>query len=365
MQRLRLQVEERADAFGALSEAERVPEVLRAWHRDVGRFAGRLHQIQAQLDRLGTDEGAWRPAVESIRERLTGRLDVWTRTRRAARTFVKTTAGDGSIRGTVTKALDGSPVQFGLIEVFSSNGATIDLIDVAADGTFVASGLEAGTYFITAQAFAHRGQIYDGIECTRFNCYGPNGTAIDVPEGGEVTDIDFRLTGLGILTGRMTDATTGDPLASQGVEVRDSDGFYVDLMGTDSDGVYRIILWPGTYFATTSAFGYQDEQYDDIPCPGGVSRGCEPTEGTPIELAFETTTSGVDFALGRLGAITGRVVDTVGSSPLIFGRLEAWDLETGEVHVGVTDNDGNYTIGGLSPGDYAVAARNFGVYVDE
>src|SRR4029079_3176659 len=92
------------------------------------------------------------------------------------------------------------------------------------------------------------------------------------------------------------------------VWVYSSAGTQVASTVTDSGGHYVVpALVAGNYFVVAGADYYQDydaEVFDDVPCPG---MACNPTIGTPVPVALDTTTSGIDFDLSRSHAITGVV----------------------------------------------------------
>ena len=122
------------------------------------------------------------------------------------------------------------------------------------------------------------------------------------------------------ITGTVTDAATGLPIANEGyVLLYDAGGSYVGLDRTDGVGVYSFVGLPtGTFFVRTDFDAYFDELYDDLPCP--IS--CDVTAGTPVSVTFGATTSGVDFGLGEAPndftlevSKTGPGSGTVTSSP--------------------------------------------------
>ena len=75
----------------------------------------------------------------------------------------------------------------------------------------------------------------------------------------------------GTITGTVTSAAGGTPIAGVTVYIYTSAGGYVGTTSTDASGVYSWTnLTTGGYYARTSnALGYVDELYADLPCPGG------------------------------------------------------------------------------------------------
>ena len=110
--------------------------------------------------------------------------------------------------------------------------------------------------------------------------------------------ISFGCQAGGTVSGTVTEAGTGLPIAGVEIELFDGSGDSVTSAMTDATGAYTTGLQPGTFFAATSnSQGYVDELYDNLACPGGGNIGCDPTTGTPLPVTPGSTTQGIDFAL--------------------------------------------------------------------
>lgn len=154
---------------------------------------------------------------------------------------------------------------------------------------------------------------------------------------------------MGSIQGQVTDAGSGLPLDFEFVEVYDALGDYVDQDLTDS-GNYSIDgLPPGIYFVLTDTQDHLDELYDNIPCPKGV---CDFTSGTPVQVTQNSSTVGVDFALGNGGRIAGRVTDAGSGLPLRSEVLKISDALGNFVGLDLTDGNGHFLVGGLPTGTY-------------
>lgn len=168
------------------------------------------------------------------------------------------------------------------------------------------------------------------------------------------------LSGAGAITGTVTDATSGTPMA--GVEisaVSDTGSWWWSETGPAGGYVFEE-LPDGTYFLYTYSLHHADELYDDLPC----EPWCEPTTGTPVLVAGGHTTSGIDFDLSRLGSISGTVAEAGTGAPLAGVALEAYDANGGWVASTTTDTSGSYQIQDLAAGDHYVVAR-LDEYLDE
>ncbi len=156
----------------------------------------------------------------------------------------------------------------------------------------------------------------------------------------------------GVLAGRITSADSGVPLGRARVVVTSPQLAAARVVLTDADGRYRVAGLPaGRYTVTAVKSGFVTGSAQD---PGS----------TGIELAAGEERIGVDIALLRAGVIAGRVLDEDGS-PFEGARVEVWrtraaDGRRGLSAVGraVTDDRGDFRIGGLAPGVYLVSASD-------
>lgn len=121
--------------------------------------------------------------------------------------------------------------------------------------------------------------------------------------------------GTGRISGTVTDASTGAPLADITVKVVTSDGVSGGVFQTDASGVYTTAdIAVGTYYLRTlNGYPYLDELYNDLPCPGA---SCWELSGTGVVVTADTTVSGVDFRLTPGGTIRGTVRDSQTGAPL-------------------------------------------------
>ncbi len=279
----------------------------------------------------------------------------------------------GSISGTVTESATGEPVRWIDVEIWDAAGSHVGYDETNSSGIYTVNGLATGTYFATTDAYYSdfSDELYDDLPCPGGGFYGcdpTTGTPIAVTIGADTSGVDFALDTLGAISGTVTDAVTGEPIPYADVEVWNSAGSLVEWGYGDSSGNYTVTgLAAGTYFVTTDMYyydyAYVDELYDNLPCPGGYS--CDPTTGTPISVSNSSTTSGIDFALDRLGALSGTVTAAATGAPLADVEVRAWDVGGSNVRSGWTDSAGVYTIDRLASGTYYVTTRNYDDYLDE
>ncbi len=276
----------------------------------------------------------------------------------------------GAISGTVTDAVTGAPITSGYVEIWNASGAYVDDDYLDSFGEFHLTGLDAGTYFAVTDFFSGSGyldELYDDIPCmggSPSGCDPTTGTPIAVSLGATTAGIDFAIGSGGMVTGTVTDSATGAPVTSGYVQIYDALGSFIDDDYLDSSGDYSLRgLATGTYFARTSVYSdHLDELYDDLPC----GSGCAPVTGTPIAVTIGATTTGIDFALDRLGAISGTVTDATTGLAITSGRVQLWNAAGSYVGSGGLNSSGMYTVSGLASGTYFAATDAYSNdYLDE
>lgn len=147
------------------------------------------------------------------------------------------------------------------------------------------------------------------------------------------------------LTGTITDAQTGSPLAGicvSGIQPGDPGSGFGSAC-TGSDGRYTLDLpTGGTWFAEATD-------------PSGVHAYAD---SRPIRLADEQTVTGVDLRLSRAGTLTGKVVDRITGAPIEGICPSAYAGRTGDYLPGqvatCSDSTGTWTDAGLPAGPVTV-----------
>ncbi len=267
-----------------------------------------------------------------------------------------------TLSGTVTDAETGAPVPAVEVEIWNQDEDVGNAV-TDGEGRYTASTLHPGTHFVQARAETHRGKVFDDVPCDDDCSPQDVGTPIEVGRNAQITGIDFALERLASISGRVTDATTGAPIADATVDVATSSGRIVRTGTTDALGDYTAGgLDPDTYFVKVTATGYFRELYDELRCP---DPDCSAVDGTPIPVADEATVTGIDFALESLGRITGTVTSTTGQ-PLHFVQIRVRDEQRSSLRsTAWTGENGDYSVGDLYAGSYLVTTVNYDGWADE
>ncbi|HEX7716503.1 MAG TPA: carboxypeptidase-like regulatory domain-containing protein, partial [Marmoricola sp.] len=200
----------------------------------------------------------------------------------------------GSISGTVSgagsAALEGICVSFESADAYES--ACTD-----ASGHYRSPGLPTGSYTVHFEDYqnVYRDEYYDDVLSVGA------ATPVSVTLGDETPGIDAVLARYGQISGVVTAATTGAPLADVCVVAFDQSGEDVEYDYTALDGTYTLGgLSDGSYRVMFGCgFGDWIEQWYD-----GAASGAD---STPVATTLDHVTGGVDAALEPYGSISGTV----------------------------------------------------------
>ncbi len=160
----------------------------------------------------------------------------------------------------------------------------------------------------------------------------------------------------GLIAGRVLAADTGRPVKRARVFASAA-----ELPGgrgvlTDDMGVFQLVELPaGRYTLSVSKSGFVSLSY-------GQRRPLQ--AGTPLQLADGQEMKDIDFRLPRGSVIAGHVYDETGDPmPGVMVRVLRYQYQQGDRRLAPagtaqTDDQGQYRIWGLMPGDYYVDAQS-------
>lgn len=230
------------------------------------------------------------------------------------------TPDPGRLTGTVTDSGTGRPLVGTSVRVVNSAGISVAAVMTGPDGSFDINSLAPGAYTVTVSA--------DG--------FGSQNIGAEIAPG-ETTVLNSSLSRLaGTLTGVVTN-TGGTPVRGALIEVYSNNVLTASAI-TDDNGSYTISnLSPGSYTVVSSAAGFSTD-----------------TTGAVIENNRITTV--ISTLQPNPGTLTGRV--TTNSGLPIPGAALTVRESNSDVVVSrtVTDDNGNYVVSNLQPGNYAVTA---------
>ena len=284
--------------------------------------------------------------------------------------------GKGSISGRVVDDDTGRPIEgahvfavtFGCIDpATGTDSSCVDTVIWMGEaitghgGTYNIKGLVTGDYIVSVSAYGYTPEFYDDVLIPE------DATPVHVEEPGNTPQIDFGLsefiTGKGSISGVVLSEADSTPVKHAWVAAYSPDNsFSTGIVETRSNGTYRIeSLMTGDYYVVARAEEFRAEWYDNVKTE---------EEATLVPVVSPEETSGIDFYLGYLGSISGRVTSELDGSPVAKAVVCAFPAEdtffvdpnfldpdvdaTLWSQCTVTDSNGAYSIKGLPSGEYYV-----------
>lgn len=295
--------------------------------------------------------------------------------------------GNCTVSGRVISAADGSPLRSARVGLAQRDerkhpqiyGATTD-----NEGRFEIKEIVAGRYLFFA---AHSGYLEQEYKATKSGV--GEGAILSLSSGQEVTDVLFRLVRAAIITGRVVD-DTGEPMTGVNVSVlrnptedekedmnpnaRKSELRSVSVGVTDDRGEYRIFgLDPGDYYVKASETGEPQGRgftfgesswvmqelgslYAPLYYPGVLQLAQAQT--VLLRAGDELQ---ADFSMRRIKTVevTGRVIGVDGSptNRAFVNLMAADESDSGGQMFKNTDDKGEFTFKGVSPGSYVLEVQ--------
>src|SRR5262245_14855062 len=172
--------------------------------------------------------------------------------------------------------------------------------------------------------------------------------------------------GTATVRGRVLDAESGRPLRRARLSLT-APGIppqQAITASTDADGRYEFTeLTARQYTLTAQRSGYLTLRF-------GQRRPNE--QGRVLDVGNGQMIENINFALPRMGVISGRVTDEFGEpiagvwvAPLRLMWFQNRRQLASESRLATTDEDGEYRLIGLNPGSYVVVARTLEKWTDD
>jgi hypothetical protein len=281
----------------------------------------------------------------------------------------------GTVSGRVTRASDGTPIPGVYVRSTSEGTGGVWSGYTNAQGNYQLEVMEDGEFYLRAGYDDYSSprdyvpEVFPSAVCaSTFSrsseyCSGTK-TLVAGTTTGQVTGIDFALDTATVLSGMVTDESSGAPLAGATVRVFAADELteiHTDRsVATDKTGRFRIGGLPSrTWRIEYSEGGHATERWNDLACVGQQPpRGCELGSGDEVLTQIGVVTQ-VSAALRRMPHIDllvrrgGMPMENVYAS--VFTPEGAPVMSTSSHH-GTTV--AAVSVGPLAPGSYRIVLHS-------
>ena len=253
----------------------------------------------------------------------------------------------GTISGRIRDADTREPMRDVYVRAENDETGASNDDTTGADGIYEIAGLAPGIYRIKAESqrdgyineYFDDSLTYDDAKLVRLE------------RAEAVVAVDFDLGRGSSVSGSVTDAENGSPVAGVGIIFEPTFGADNAYATTDADGRYEIVgaLAPGPYYVAveTHDLVYIDQFYD-----GQRSR----EDADRIMVGPQEVLEDIDFSLEVGGTITGVVTDAATGRPISNVSTHAEPQQEGPSADAGTGFGGEYTLSGLAPGRYRIRA---------
>ncbi len=188
------------------------------------------------------------------------------------------------------------------------------------------------------------GGYYDGVRSRE------EAQVLHLDAGQALSGIEIKLAVGGQISGRVTSASSGEPVAQVNVCARSQTDYTGHCDRSDANGDYTIKgLLTDSYwvkFKPEFRVNYFARWYEESPSK---------ERGELVPVVQGSTATGIDQALNESAGISGRVIDPETHGPA--RSVEVCTLEIGGnewSRCNETSEDGNYVVGSMTSGEYLV-----------
>ena len=273
-----------------------------------------------------------------------------------------TLAPGGTITGHIT-GTDGSSLKDITVFISNQDGSYQNYVNSNASGVYTATAMPSGQYYVYFRPYSYIPEFYND-KPDNGDMRSADPIAVAAPN--TVTGIDAVLAQGSAVRGKVTDATTGDPIKDVFVEVLDTTGGRVETASTQADGTYETqpTLRSGTYQVRFNA----DERFASCAYVTSYYHNkLDETAADPVNITAPNVADHIDAEMVRGGFIFGKVTDATTGAPITSGSIRVYDSNGKFAMFGrVSFLGGYHTETGLPSGSYRVEFTDYdGGYIDE
>ena len=269
----------------------------------------------------------------------------------------------GQISGVISNAASSALMSGVTLELFDARGALVGSRSSSASGAYNFGALAAGNYYLVSRGTpAFVDLAFPNSSCPS-SCNGLNGSAIAVSAGTAVSGINLALASGGSISGTVRNSATNLPIPGATVQVYNATAVPVAQIATNPSGNYELAnVANGNFFVRTqNALGFVNEVFNNRAC-GGY---CDLLNGNPVNILGGVPVGLIDFSLDAGGSISGRLTNAISATGIALAEVQAIDGNGLIASRSTTNATGNYTLGGLQPGNYKLRTSNTAGFINQ
>jgi hypothetical protein len=248
------------------------------------------------------------------------------------------------------------------VALYDSRGVLVGEQTSNPAGGYSFSALSAGNYFVATRGTpGFVDEAFPNTPCSA-SCNGLNGSAIAVATGATVGGRDIALSAGASISGTVRN-NASVPIAGAAVQVYDSAAIPIAQIATNPSGNYELSNVPNGsfYVRTQNSLGFVNEVFDNNAC-GGY---CDILNGDAVLISGGVSVGLIDFALDAGGSISGRVTSSATAAGIALAEVQAIDINGLIAGRANTNASGDYTVGGLPPGNYKLRSANTAGFINQ
>ena len=276
------------------------------------------------------------------------------------------------VSGIVSDAISGQPIAGAQVQLAGSSYA-VDYRTTGSDG-YYSMFVPPGSFLVHAGSAEHRNEAYPDAACEV--PYPPTACPGATPFVSSLQAVDatwnLALQRNASVSGRIS--RLGEPVAFDAyvrplnAGRQPLDGVVYSALGGDR---YRVLdIPPGTYTFGANNYLSFAQLYPGIDCPPPQNFihpwvDCNHAAAQSRTLAAGEAVAGIDFALRANGSRRGRVLRADTLTPIPGVAIDLWSAQGDRVGVAVSGLDGEFAVGGVNQGAYALSSDAPGPYIDQ
>jgi hypothetical protein len=228
----------------------------------------------------------------------------------------------------LTLTVDGEPTVASSSYEFTAsllngNGAVVATSSSNGNGRFRIGPIAPGNYRLRVQSALAFPRLYPQVDCAS-DCLAELGlgglVTLGASDGSVALAMDLH--GYPALSGRLTDAGSGDPIVNIGVFLLSASTLVTAYSAaSNAAGNYRFeAIAPGSYLVRFTSPHHVDEVHDNVPCHS-TTPFLDCLGATLLVVGASSTDRVIDATLDPSGRIAGRVTATDQTSSINYAAV--------------------------------------------